>query len=71
MTRVDEATLPEPIRNRLAEIRACNNVESVTVQATSDLGTLVLIVPKDHVGEGGGWAMPTEPHTMLIPNRRH
>ena len=66
-----EADLPEPIRNRIAEIRACSNVESVTVQGASDLGALVIIVPKDHVAEGGGWAMPLEPHFLLIPSKAH
>lgn len=66
LERVDETTLSAAIVKRLGEIRACNNVSSVTVQAAFAGGVLVVIVPNDHVAEGGGWALPTEPHVMLI-----
>lgn len=68
---VDENMLPEAIRTRLAELRACNNVECVDVLGVSGGGAVVCIVPNDLVAEGGGFAMPDKPHLMLIPSRAH
>lgn len=67
---VDEQQLASGVRDRLSEIRACNNVQSLTPLALIDAGLLCLLVPRDHVGGDANWGMPTEPHLLTIPTAR-
>jgi hypothetical protein len=69
--RVNEAELPEVIRTRMGELRACNNVASLTPIHAGDYGVLCILVPGEQVAEGGGWEQPTEPALLVIPNKRH
>lgn len=68
---MDEGELPASIRTRLAELRACGNIASVTVTEVCSRFVTVRIVPTGAVAEGGGWEMPTEPHDVRIPTRLH
>lgn len=68
---MDETELPPAVRNRLAELRACDNIASVEVLEITPQGVRVLIVPTGSYAAGGGWEMPTEPRLVLIPMRRY
>lgn len=69
----DETTLCDAIRTRLAHLRSCGNVQSVTVTSVTDSGAaIVILVPTVGSGTGeGDWGQPSEPFTMLIPNPAH
>lgn len=66
---MDESELPASVRNRLAELRACDNIASVTLVEMTPRFVSVLITTTGAVAEGGGWEMPTEPMFVRIPNR--
>jgi hypothetical protein len=68
---VAEDTLPERLRERLAEIRATNNIVSLTPLHRSSRELLCLAVPTDAVDEGGGWQLPDRPFLLRIPHRPH
>lgn len=71
MTTVDESKLSNRIRARLAELRACNNIVSVTPIANlASGGVLCILVPGEQVAEEGGWAMPSDPTLFVIPGAR-
>lgn len=68
---VDESKLSDRIRARLAELRACNNIASVTVKTATASGIVAIVVPKERIPEGIEWAMPTEPHLLFIRAQSH
>ena len=69
MNAINETELPPDVRRGIEQLRAANNVESVTVQSVHPWGAYVVLVPTGAVAEGGGWGMPTEPTLVLIPSK--
>ena len=70
---VDEMELPVAIRNRLTELRACDNLAQVTVvELTGKYAGrfAAVIVPRSDLAAGDdAWAFPSEPFAMLIQNQ--
>ena len=64
-----EEDLPAGILRRMAELRACGNVESLTVvEVIFGVGVRCILVPGAPTqGPHDGWAQPTEPHLLVIP----
>jgi hypothetical protein len=55
------------VRNDLRELRASNNLASVTPVAVDDAGVLCIVVPIAPGATVGDWAQPTEPFLLMMP----